>query len=303
MTMIVPQVFRIDRDRNHYSITCSLPIDTNKIERIVLKAISIPSLDTVSDFRYYAELIEKQTDWRCCDVLPINGHQTSRQNQFLKNLIRPKNVKELNDQLTYLTRHFSSGRTNLFVLDITDAQGLYANKSEIEKAETIVASFLQQSEPKKKSPRKDFHQSVTNHGIEFFLNEGSLKHDILNQLPSDCVDFLQKTDRGRDQLCQLCEIIMNFFKIGFLVEVQSQVLHPQNYFASTSIRSKGPNTKLVLERIHNISLATLYPSHYREMYAMRGEYYSTITEIFETHHQYDEITQITAITIKNKKEG
>ncbi len=288
-------VFSINRVDSGFALSYFLQLDDRKTVEIALKAIPIQSLDGArTDFRCYAQQIEQQLGCLCCDVQPINGNQNSR---FLKNLIKECTVTDLQSQMDYSNSHLSPSRVQLFVLDIKDAERCYTNEDEIVNAEDEVASFLQKGEPKEKSWRKTFHHIVRKNGIAFFLREGKLKQNIVSQLPAESAEFLQNSARGKHELCQLCEIIMNFFKMGFVVEGLPKVLHPENYFVSTTVRNEQFTEPLVLKRIHTISLATLYPLYYRGMYSEQGEYYLAINRIFKTRHDYDETTKTTAITI------
>jgi len=286
--------FNIARVDSGFALTYFLRLDSDKTIEIPFKAIPIPFLEAPSDFRGYVQQVEQQPSCLCCDVQPINGNQHKN---FLKTLINSKIVKELQSQMEYSNRHLTPSRVQLFVLDVKDSQGCYTDEAEIVKSEDEVASFLQKPEPKEKSFRKTFHQIIRNNGIAFFFREGKLKHKIVSQLSKESAAFLQSSDRGKHELCQLCEIVMNFFKMGFLVEGLPQVLHPQNYFVSTTVRNGPVIDRLVLNKIHTISLTTLYSFYYRGMYSEQGEYYLAMTSIFTTRHDYDEPTRTTAIII------
>jgi hypothetical protein len=286
--------FNIARAERGFALTYFLQNDSHKTVEIAFKAIPIPFLEAASDFGCYAQRVEQHPSYLCCDVQPINGNQSKR---FLKSLIRPNIVSELQSQMEYSNSRLTASRVHLFVLDIKDAKGCYINEAEIENAENEFAFFLQKPEPKELSPRKTFHQIVRNKEIAFFLREGKLKHDIVSQLTGESAEFLQNSDRGRKELCELCEMVMNFFKMGFAVEGLPKALHPQNYFVSTAVRKEQFSGPLELRSIHSISLMTFYPSHYREMYSQQGEYYLAMNSVFKTRHDYEQSTKTTAISI------
>ena len=283
-------LFNIRRTDDGFSLTYLLQFESKKTAEIAFRATPIPYLEAPSDFRDYAQQVEERFSSVCCDVQPINGNQNKH---FLKSLIRPSIVTELQNQIAYSQSRLTASRVQLFVLDIKDSQGCYTNAEEIINAEDEVAAFLQGPEPRRSSARKTFHQIVRNQQISFFLREGKLKHDIVTRQSAESAGFLQTSARGRHELCQLCEIVMNFFKMGFLVEG----LHPQDYFVSTAPIKEPLSDRLALKRLHTLSLTTLYPSYYREMYSEQGEYYLAVTQIFISKHDYDESTQTSAITL------
>src|SRR3990172_1178447 len=269
MSTIHSGIFRVNRTDNCYEISYFLRDNINEPVKIALQAIPISSLETASDFSCYAEQVEQQpTGFYCTDVQPINGHYCEK--NLLKGLIRPQIVNELCDQKRYSQNRLLVSRVQLFVLDIKDSKNRYTNIDEIEKAEDELAIFLRQPEPKSASSRKSFHNLISDNGIGFFLKEGKLKHRIVSSLPLNCAEFLQNDVRGRGELCQLSEIIMNFLKIGLAVRGLplgkiNLDLHPQDFFVSTATRSAPHSQHLALNKIQKISLITLYPSHYKEM--------------------------------------
>jgi hypothetical protein len=299
-TSITDACFEIQRlNNNTYTLSVTFFDNVRKISEIAFKAISIERIKNQQSnaFNHYAYLIETSSFLYSCDMQPINGIKKDK--RFLKNLIRQSSIKDFNDQVSYVESHYNniSERINLFVLDVKDKNNFYEDTQEIEKAEDEVALFLQAPKPLDQTPRREFHQIIQNQQIRFFLREGKLKSDLIHSISTEQADFFQINSQGRERFCQLCEVLMNFFKKGFTIESTLLTLHPSDYFSSTYALGSTPLPEFALTKIHSLSLLTLYPSYYKDLYSQQEEYFKSINNTFQVGYIYDTKTKTTAITI------
>ncbi|NGX58925.1 MAG: hypothetical protein KR126chlam3_00066 [Chlamydiae bacterium] len=261
---------------------------------VTFQAVPLSEVEKDSPFAQYVREIERGNLLYCCDVEPING--INQTNRFIENLITREINSDLANQLDLLST--TSQQVNLFVLDIKDAKKRYENREEIEQCELAMAQFLQAEHPPKPKQMRSFHRLVRENHIQYLLREGLLKHDILQKLSPELRQHFQETPEGRGQLCQLCEIVMNFFKMGYSVRVLGDhVLHPEDYFLSTRVQEGLSSSRISLEKTRKIALKTLYPKFYAELYSQSSEYFSVINQIFKGEFTYDEKTGTTIISI------
>lgn len=261
---------------------------------LTFQAVALSELEKESPFAHYAEEIERGSLLHCCDLEPINGKM--QPNRFLENLITGEINQDLARQLHLLSS--TAQRVNLFVLDIQDRNRKYENREEIEQCERAMAQFLQDDHAPKPKQMKTFHRLVRENNIHYLLREGLLKHDILQILSSELRQHFQGTPEGRGRLCQLCEVIMNFFKMGYSVRIADKaILHPENYFLSTRVQETLTTSRITLAKTHKISLKTFYPNFYATLYSNSSEYFAVINQVFKGEYTYDESSGTTIISI------
>jgi hypothetical protein len=171
----------------------------------------------------------------------------------------------------------------------------------IRKTESEFSAFFQGKAPCTAETQKSIYRLIHDNQISFFINEGSLKAKLIRKAFSpEQRTFLQDTTQGQGPalLCQLCEIIMNTFKKGCNVNVNRHTFRPEKYITPISehLIKRLDSTRRGFPFVRD--LITYYPHHYREMYSDSGEYFQLITKLFEARHGYDDITEITTITIR-----
>ncbi len=235
----------------------------------------------------------------CVDVQPINGVYQKR---FIKNLFKTKNIKDMDGQLKYLKDHEQIKFVKVFVLDIKDTKCHYDSISDIQKAEKEVEVFFSGKEPKELSPRKDIHKLVKENNINYFFCEGRLKSYLINNVfSSSQSDLFQNTDEGKATLCQISEVLLNAFKVGYEISVsvndKLHTLSPEDYLILFQNKQKLDPSKNTVT-ISPISLFTLYPEHYKELYSIKEKYCESLSHAFKVDHNYDEETHTTAIGLR-----
>ncbi len=251
--------------------------------------------------RTYAGYIKDSTSTGgCADVQPINGVYQKR---FLKNMFKAKHVNDLNEQLNYIKPLEENKLTKVLVLDIKDGKCHYDNINEILEAEKEVENFFSGKEPKEKSPRKDMHKLICQNSINYFFCEGRFKHDIINTvLTKEQAEYFQSDDVARGIFCQIAEMLLNAFKMGYEIHCVSSddkktTLCPEKYLILFNNKERLDVQKNPVT-ISNLTLFTLYPGHYRELYSIKEKYCESLSNTFKVEHKYDDATQTTAIKLK-----
>lgn len=236
----------------------------------------------------------------CADVQPINGVYQKR---FLKNMFKAKHVTDLTSQLNYIKPLEQNKFTKVFVLDIKDAKCHYDNINEILEAEKEVETFFSGKEPKEKSPRKDIHKLICQNSINYFFCEGHFKHDILTGIfTPEQSQYFQSNDEAKGIMCQIAEILLNAFKLGYEIHCLSSdnketILCPENYLILFNNKEKLDIKKNPVS-ISNLTLFTLYPGHYKELYSIKEKYCDSLSSTFKVEHKYDDATSTTAIQLQ-----
>lgn len=239
----------------------------------------------VFDFIPSSQRADEET---CVDLLPINSRC---QKKFLKNTFKNEDVKNLSNQLKLVN---TINHLAVFVLDVKDSRSRYENADEIRAAEDQTGNFFRGDTPKDKSARKDLHLLVHENRLAYFLREGSLKSTLIKKVFQKEAEFLQADPFGKERLCQICEVLMNGLKRGRTIQVDSegglQILSFTDFIVPIHREDLSPPFGL------STKLQTLYPAHYAETYGQNGEYYQTISQIFQTTHEVN--NGITSITIE-----
>ena len=162
---------------------------------------------------FFNEVIGKGA-YKIADVYPLNG--TAKPGKFsITNFIRPAHRDEIQQHLDQLKD--SDDFVRLMVIDFKDTRVAYDNRDEILKTEKAFAKFLREPPPtgKNTETQAKIHKLIRENGINFLINEGTLKADLLLHTftdPEQRAFFQNKSNSAL--LCQLCEIIMNGFKQG-----------------------------------------------------------------------------------------
>lgn len=249
-----------------------------------------------SDTKQFAQDILMRGAHGVVDIYPLNG--TIRKNWTMKDFIRPKHRQEIQTHARLLEQIDPKGKfVRCLVLDFKDSQLSYRHFEEIAATEKAFAAFFKGSCPRRETDRA-IYQLIHEHRIHYFINEGSLKAKLVSKtFTLQQSNFLQETEQGRDLLCELCEYIMNGFKMGYEVTAKTVCYHPNDYLAA--IRSHA-----FKESAHEIKLTptlkmlTFYPQAYQAQYGEKSHYFELISNLFKTEHYYEEQNETTIISIQ-----
>lgn len=273
----------------------SLKVNFDEKETISFYAKRIDHLESTYG-KYIKDVVNAHG---CTDVQPINGVYQKR---FLKNMFKAKHVTDLSEQLKYLKTHEEEKFVKVFVLDIKDAKCHYDNIQEIKDAEKEVEDFFLGKEPKEKSPRKDIFKLMSANNINYFFCEGRLKHYLLKEVfTPEQASYFQETDEGKGIFCQITEIVLNIFKLGYEVNAINNDklinLLPNDYLILFNNKEKLDIQKNPIT-MTPLTLFTLYPGHYKELYSIKEKYCESLTNAFKVEHNYDDATHTTAIKLE-----
>lgn len=233
--------------------------------------------------------------WKIADIYPLNKDKVS-QKFDIKKYLKDEYCREIKKSIDKINDlEFNADFLRIMVIDFKDQEGLYNNHDQICKAEQDFANFFKDSPPKnKETARLRRYELIKNNSINFFINEGTLKADLLTRtfkLGSPERDFLVKNGL---LFCQLCEIIMNGFKQGREAIVDGVPYTPKAYI---SVLKDAQNAKAGSVNPGEPILLTYYPNFYRETYSKESLYFKTISKRYNTEHNEDE-NGITTITIQ-----
>ena len=229
------------------------------------------------------------------DAYPLNG--TVKSGRFkITSYIRPSHRKEIQQQIDILDE-IDPGKNDArcLVIDFKDRSGRYDHLEDIATTESAFADFFRNSRSDNNDTQAVIHKLIKNGGITFFINEGSLKANLIKHaFTPQQADFFQRSEDGSRLLCQLCEVIMNGFKQGNEAVVNGHHFTPNDYIAPLNDPTGGIDE--VANDIHpSIRLMTLYPNFYRQAYSPQSEYYRLITSIFKATHEDKNSTTIITI--------
>ncbi len=247
------------------------------------------------DFYRYVQAITNTNATTIVDVLPVNGIFQKRLSRFFEHLFNEESLKELEKEVQLSGSLCKHNNLKVFVLDLKDSQGKYVNIDTIRQAEDAIRDLLHTgSHPAAVLIRKL--------GVQFFLREGLLKALVLRSLSSVLQDYCY-TSEGRAFLCILCEIIMNGFKRGYAVALIKHSSTSESYFDPSHflVSTMPPNQKARLpssvKPIWLVTLQTYYPAYYKDMYGVNSLYYQVLIRLNHLHHQFDNATGCTVITL------
>jgi hypothetical protein len=230
------------------------------------------------------------------DVYPLNGTVKSRKFK-ITDFVRPNHRAEIKQHIEILNEISSHERhARCLVIDFKDCNKRYDLLAEIGAAENEFATFFKGDGSNKKDIQAEIYNLFKSCKIDFFINEGSLKANLLKKAFSpEQSDFFQKDEKGSQILCQLCEVIMNGFKQGCGVVVNGIQLNPDEYisFVNNFLEKEEEGRKEV--KLPPIRLLTLYPNCYKETYSHKSTYFELITSIFRTSHENKNNTTIITI--------
>jgi hypothetical protein len=197
-----------------------------------------------------------------------------------------KQHSEILDQMDPEKKH-----ARCVVIDFKDKSKRYDCIDDISATEEDFAAFFRGNGHEKKEIQADIYNLFKECRINFFINEGSLKADLLKKaFKANQADFFQSGVNGSRMLCQLCEVIMNGFKQGCEIVVNECQFNPVDYISV--INDPTPDGR---EDLPSIRLLTLYPRCYKDTYALGSAYYQLITRIFKTTHEKKNETTIITI--------
>jgi len=186
----------------------------------------------------------------------------------------------------------------LMVIDFKDSSITYSDRDEISENEASFAKFLKEPLSKKASPAQAAAHRVIRESsrINFIINEGTLKADLLKNTFKDQQRAFFQKQKNYALFCQLCELMMNAFKQGQEVVVDSYQYLPNDYIVSLS----SSVSSLVIDKKNlpvSPVLQTYYPKVYKETYSNKSEYYNIIKNISEVSYHNDD-KEITTITVR-----
>lgn len=270
--------------------------DSRKMEisKIVFEFLPVKSISGSNLISFFNEILRKGT-YKIADVYPLNG--TAKRGTFsITDFVRPIHRKEIQQHVEKLKDAHDYVR--LMVIDFKDSSIAYVNRDEILKTEEAFAKFLREAAPtgKNADTQAKIHKLIRENGIDFIINEGKLKADLLIHTFTDPAQkaFIQNKDNSQ-LFCQLCEVMMNGFKKGEEIVVNGIHYHPNDYITVLNAPSfiyNGQNPP------DNQLLQTYYPGNYKDTYSKDGLYYSLINKISKVGYHYDNIEKITTITIQ-----
>lgn len=283
-------------DKSH-TIAVDFLLGEGRKERVIFTSLPTDASDPSPYGTYLSNVSASKI---CLDMQPINGVAKAR---FVKNLFRNSHVQDFNAQISFIVDYLESKATKVFVLDIKDSKGLYEHEGEIEKSEKEVVDFALAPRPREKSPRQDIYDILKQQEISFVFLEGKLKNRVITRIVNkQQAAFLQKTPRGREILCMVCEMVMNLFKKGYDVAAPisegEMDAHHYTLAAEEFVAPLAQVNVLAAQKVGDVSLVTLYPRHYKALYGPDEQYYKSVSAISDAKHTYDDSTGTTAITIK-----
>lgn len=232
------------------------------------------------------------------DVYPLNG--TVKDRKFkITDYVRPIHRKEIQQQL-HIINEVDPLKSYLrcLVIDFKDMHQRYDSLHEISCAEQAFVNFFRIAESEKNETQALVHRLIKEGNISFFINEGSLKANLLKKaLTAEQGEYFQKHEEGSQLLCQLCEIIMNGFKQSCDVVVNGMTFNSADYIATINNLAEVRLGRVLEESKMPpfIKLITLYPSNYKETYSINSAYYQLITKIYRTFHEDKNDTTVISI--------
>lgn len=252
------------------------------------------------DFYHFAQALAKSEAQYVVDLWPLNGSCNSRENRFINNLFKSTELANLTTQIALAnTKTHDVPHVRLFVLDLKNSEGTYMDFEKIARFEKYIAELIA-------SNQHQVSNLLLKNGIQFMLCEGSLKAVIIKNLCSSAVRYFhEKKGAGPRLLCILCEIIMNHFKRGNIVEIHHEgriiaQLHPHNFFMRLTKNhdlSAYP-LSIIMEYFKKISLQTYYSAYYRELYGKESVYLQLVSGSHHIEHTLDQ-SQNTIITLRS----
>ncbi len=161
--------------------------------------------------------------------------------------------------------------------------------SSVAKCEEVVCDFFKQEITNSaiSSRSKKIHTLIQkNYPLDFVLCEGSLKMDILKYggfLDKE-IEYFQKTKIGAKSFCQCAEFFMNAFKLGQEVRAHEGTFLGEKYFIPISKKYAvlKPQKKSTV----------FYPSSYKELYSLEGDFAKVMSSIFSVSGQFDKDSQV-----------
>lgn len=231
------------------------------------------------------------------DLYPLNGTVKGRKFK-ITDFVRPIHRKEIEQHIEILDEiDCEKGGIRCLVIDFKDKTKRYDCLEDISSAENDFAAFFRGDGSDKTSIQADIYNLFNRCKVNFFINEGSLKANLLKKAFSpEQSNFFQDSEKGSQLLCQLCEVIMNGFKQGCEVVVNGCQFNPNDYISFiNNVVEKKEDKSCEGEKLPAIGLITLYPNCYKETYSIKSAYYQLITNISRTIHEDKNGTTIIAI--------
>lgn len=225
------------------------------------------------------------------DVYPLNGSVCSRFKitHYMQRDARgelQRNIEVLNQ------RDPEQKYARCMVIDFKDKAKEYGCRRDIQTAEDQFANFFGE-EPPEWETQTSIYNLVKQNRIEFVINEGRLKADLISRVFNDQQrHYLQRDAEGAKLLCLFCEVIMNGFKLGCETIQNDHHFLPAEYINRISGEREYNDVEDRQPR-----LMTLYSPHYKDKYSRESEYYTLIEQNFNSRHECD-ASDTTIITIE-----
>lgn len=251
-----------------------------------------------------------------CDIYSFNGIGSSKNSKlFSKKNFQMDTLTDLNATInTFLSEqqsgHIESAQV-LFVLDLKvpdpSDHTNYKLKEVIAAAEEKFLTFLQNETDEQKFTHKEalsFKEFLKKAKPQYLIAEGSIKADLidLNFLSPAEKSFLQTRD-GSSIFCQLIEFMMNAFKRGEEIVIQTNpgnsetvILSRERYF-----KKIDPNAPDYCPTDKSI---TFYPRPYKEI-ALYGIYTQTMQRfgLFNLETKVHEHDVVEMTTVSNMQQS
>ena len=241
--------------------------------------------DSVSPERPFYAYVQSVAGKAVVDLWPVNGNCLMP----IKQLFSRNILKELSEQAK-VADTIHDEQLRIFVLDLKDIKVGYKDRNSIRCAENSIRDLLLAT-----SPKRAIHNRLKENKVRFFLREGLLKATLISEVLTLELSKLfdsrgPKNKLGRDAFCMLCEILMNGFKGGYEVRIQSDTkaytLHPEEFFEYAVPASNAIDMSLIdLKCLHGLKLHTLYSAGYDETYGTTNAYYKALAKFFKTEHR------------------
>lgn len=213
--------------------------------------------------------------------------------QIVKKSFKTNDIELLNQASQHLP--YPESHPIVAVFDIKHHNKRYLSP-EIADSEKSICKFIQGPKPASENNAAKIHSIFhTSLPLDFVLCEGSLKKTLLEEGGFDekAVEYLNSKSGSMD-LCQCAEFFMNAFKLGHHAQANGgNVFKSEDYLIPVS-------NKYTVYPSQNVS-TTIYPSKYKNIYAVDGYYASILSKIFTISGSFYDQANLTLMQVKNKQ--
>lgn len=234
----------------------------------------------------------KSTETQIWDVLTKNG--TLKKGNLINHLFRNKDVVQAQNIVNTLEDQKANG-PHLVVLDLQDPTARYLpQNNSIAAGESVVAEFLGSKVSKGSNhPQAFLSLFKEKHPIQFMINEGSLKMDLLKKggFSENEITYLNSVPAA-DTFCQITEVFMNAFKFGQSAKASGTCFQAKDYIKCLSENSEDfPTCQKSM---------VLYPPEYKDIYSPEGDFANKLSHSFAIKGGLSPETAITLWEVTKK---